>query len=293
MTLLSVVVPIRNMGGELQPLFEWVQEALFLDCQVVLVHDYLDAQTENELTNFVRTQDSDNLLYISSTFNSPGLARNAGIDLTTGEFVAFWDADDLPQVSRVVNMAWRCHKDQFEIGIGGFQTIIPGSTITRKYPITFQNNLSKIALYPGVWRMVFKSSILENVRYTELLLGEDQLFLTTVLRVDRKVLFDDSLVYTYTLQKTGSLTSKRENISDLIQAIEGFFYLIEGDVSRTTTRFNLILIFKNSLTILKMGSSRQHVRALKFVGLILSRNSILMLQILIEILFFKASERRL
>lgn len=293
MTLLSIVVPIRSMGGALRPLFEWVKEALLLNCQIVLVHDYFDEQTEKELINFVRAQKSNNLLYVSSIFNSPGLARNAGIDLTVGEFVAFWDADDLPEVSRAVSMALRCHNDRYEIGIGGFQTIVPGSTIAKEYPTTFQSNLNKIALYPGVWRMVFKSSILENVRYENLLLAEDQLFLATVAPTKKKVLFDNEIIYSYSLQREGSLTTKRTNISDLNQAIDGFFNLIDGDASRARTRFNLILIIKNSLTVLKMGSFKQQIRALSSFGRILSRYPVQMLQIFIEIISFKASERKL
>lgn len=291
MTLLSIVVPIRDMKGALLPLFQWVENALSLNCEVVLVHDFLESQTEDELSAFVKGHDSKNLRFISSTFNSPGLARNAGLIHTVGEYVAFWDADDVPHVKQILDLTKRCLDSGFEIGIGGFQTINQEQNTLKTYPATFQNSLFKVAMYPGLWRMVFKSSILKNMQFTNLLLAEDQLFLAGILPADRKVLFGDQIVYKYTVQRKESLTSQRTNTSDLIQAVDVLINQTRCGITDESLKFNLALIIKNALTILKIGSNKHRLRAFRSTGQIIFTYPLSVFKIIFTIVKFKKEER--
>ena len=61
MKLLTAIVPIHKMAGRLDDLESWVREALELDIQVILIHDFGDAETEKELINFVENQKSSDL----------------------------------------------------------------------------------------------------------------------------------------------------------------------------------------------------------------------------------------
>jgi glycosyltransferase involved in cell wall biosynthesis len=290
MTLLSVVVPIRDMGGKLSPLFNWVDRALKLDCEVVLVHDFFDFVTENEITQFVNLHKSQKIKFFSSKFNSPGLARNTGMIHASGEFIAFWDADDYPEVDNFIALAQQCKNTVSDVGIGGFEAIDESGKLIKAYPTHIQRNLNKIAIYPGLWRMVFRSNLLSDRKFTKLLLAEDQVFLSQLRLSERKVLFFNRIVYKYTVLRKGSLTTKKENLPDLISSLELFLIQISGKQSRTSINFNITLIVRNFLTILKNGTLVQSKNAMSTFLKILRKYPISTIHIVAEIVFFKVKE---
>lgn len=292
MTLLSVVVPIREMGGKLSPLFDWVDRALKLDCEVVLVHDFFDSVTENEIQQFVNSHKSERIKFFSSEYNSPGLARNAGLVNTSGEFITFWDADDHPEVDNFIELAQQCKNNVSDVGIGGFETIDESGKLIKAYPTHMQSNLTKIAIYPGLWRMVFRSKVLSDRKFTRLLLAEDQVFLSQLRLSERKILFFNKIVYKYTVLRKGSLTTKKENLPDLISSLELLSIQVSGKQSRTSISFNITLIVRNFLTILKNGTHKQSMHAMSTFLKILRKYPIATIRIVAEIVFFKVKEFR-
>jgi glycosyltransferase involved in cell wall biosynthesis len=262
MTLLSIVVPIRDMSGRLDPLFEWVKTALEDEFEVVLVHDYADSTTELELTSFVKTQSANKLVFLSGSFNSPGLARNEGMARVSGDFVAFWDSDDLPDVEEMLLLAQQCKDSDYEIGIGGFLTLDEDNHVLNAFPTSSQSSIEKIAMYPGLWRMVFKTSILANVRFSNLLLAEDQLFLAMTHPTERKTLFSDRIVYRYKVKQKGALTTIKQNTRDLVKALQKFTFLLQDQKYKSDLRFILILVVKNSLTVMKAGNNQDRLKVL-------------------------------
>jgi glycosyltransferase involved in cell wall biosynthesis len=291
MTLLSVVVPIREMAGKLAPLFEWVNIALNHGCEVILIHDFADSRTEDELSKFVSLQSSDRLIFVSSSLNSPGLARNEGIMRISGDYVAFWDSDDLPDVIKIVYVAQECKNTDFEIGIGGFLTLDESNRVLNRYPTSFQDCLQKIAMYPGLWRMVFKSSIVKNVKFTDLLMAEDQIFLAMLKPVQKRIMFSDQIVYGYVAKREGALTTKRINTSDLIKAVQCLTLLLRDESYKPDLEFNLALAVKNCLTVLKIGTNRQRIMAALILHRIFLRHFSSVIDVVFLIIRFKRKDK--
>jgi glycosyltransferase involved in cell wall biosynthesis len=291
MTLLSVVVPIREMAGKLTPLFEWVKIALNYGCEVILIHDFADSRTEDELSKFVSLHSSDRLIFVSTSLNSPGLARNEGIMRISGDYVAFWDSDDLPDVIKIVHVAQECKNTDFEIGIGGFLILDESNRVLNRYPTSSQDCLQKIAMYPGLWRMVFKSSIVKNVKFTDLLLAEDQIFLAMLKPAQKRIMFSDQIVYGYVAKREGALTTRRMNISDLIQAVGFLTVLLKDGSYKPDFEFNLALAVKNCLTVLKIGTNLQRIKAISILHRILLRHFASAIGVVFLIIRFKRKEK--
>ena len=291
MTLLSVVVPIREMGGKLAPLFEWVEVALNNGSEVILIHDFADSRTEYELSKFVNLHSTDRLIFISASFNSPGLARNEGIKRISGDYVAFWDSDDLPDVLQIVRLARECMNKDFEIGVGGFLTLDESNRVLNLYPTSLQDSLQEIAMHPGLWRMVFKTSIVKNVKFTSLLLAEDQVFLAMLKPAQKRIMFSDQIVYGYVVKREGALTTRRINTSDLIEAVEYLTVLLRDESYKPDFEFNLALVVKNCLTVLKIGTNRQRIKAALILHGILLRHLTSSIDVVFLIVRFKRKEK--
>jgi glycosyltransferase involved in cell wall biosynthesis len=215
---LSVIVPITKMAGKLGLLKSWVNEAIEQEIKVILVHDYKDQETADELITFIGSIDSAALEFIEGRFNAPGVARNAGMSSIDSEWVAFWDSDDLPDVQKALNL--------INEGISGKKTILVGSfskvsilepeaiehVSFRGPPNSWINQISKS---PGLWRFIIHRSRLQKQPFSEIRMGEDQLLIEELLESSGEFFFCNESIYTYYLGNQFQTTRSQSARSDI------------------------------------------------------------------------------
>ena len=91
MPILSCIVPVSKMANELFELETWVRNSSGLDIEIIIVHDIQDEETEEQLVNLFASLQDDRLRFIQEKVNSPGLARNLGLKIAQGKWIAFWE----------------------------------------------------------------------------------------------------------------------------------------------------------------------------------------------------------
>ena len=91
---LSIIVPIHNLKDRTSNLFSWLFSADISQAQILLVHDTSDNQDASDIRRAINHYN--NIELIEEYCNSPGLARNVGLESDERDFVVFWDFDDLP-----------------------------------------------------------------------------------------------------------------------------------------------------------------------------------------------------
>jgi len=213
--LLSVVVPISGMAGRLDRMKQWIREIDLSCCEVVLVHDVRDTETTEELDAFFQEIRHQNLKLISGKWGNPGGPRNSGISVSTGDWIAFWDSDDTPCIENVV--ADIKSKNSVDVHVGAFETI--DSFSGRVTATMYSKTVEDLYINPGIWRFVFKKSILEELRFPELSMGEDQVFLMRLKLNGRQIAFHREVFYKYFTGNSGQLTSQKRAIKDLSSTI--------------------------------------------------------------------------
>lgn len=197
---LSVIVPITKMAGKLGLLNSWVKEAIEKEIKVILVHDYKDQETSDELKALIRLINSDALVFIEGKFDSPGLARNAAMSSIDSEWVAFWDSDDLPEVSKTLNLITGGIIEKKKILVGSFSKvkITNPEAIEHIYFRGSQDSwINQISKSPGLWRFVIHRSRLRDVPFSEIRMGEDQLLIEELLEHSEDFFFCNESIYTY------------------------------------------------------------------------------------------------
>jgi len=91
MPKVSVITPTYNRGDLLARAIESVREQTLDDIEHVVVDDASEEDIEAVVSRF----DDDRLTYLAHETNrGPGPARNTGIEVASGEYVAFLDSDD-------------------------------------------------------------------------------------------------------------------------------------------------------------------------------------------------------
>ena len=160
--LLSIICPIWNMEGKLQNLQTWMSQISNF-VEVVLVYDESSDGTISEINKIVgKNQRREQITIVSGRFGSPGLARNAGSAVASGDWVCFWDSDDIGFLSPVLEeLRKRAGEKPDEIYCFGYHLMKPNGHLVKwtGWTNSQDSNLSLIALNPGLWRFCFPRQI--------------------------------------------------------------------------------------------------------------------------------------
>jgi glycosyltransferase involved in cell wall biosynthesis len=266
--MLTAVVPVKNMAGKLANMRSWVTALENNEIKVVIVEDGEDAETLLELQEIKASSKSKQITIISGNYGSPGLARNAGLDLVTSKWVAFWDSDDLPSPEKYIDMVQAAERQGAQYAIGRFATF---DLATESKLISSSIGLSSedIALSPGIWRWVFRTDFIGTTRFIDAKMAEDQVFLMEMATWDSKGTVFNDFIYQYFQNVDGQLTSNSAAISDLVKVIPLSLQIMRShhDPQR---KFDELIVARQFVTAFKrLGISQKIQVSILFLPAIL------------------------
>jgi glycosyltransferase involved in cell wall biosynthesis len=251
------------MAGKLKPLEESISAALRAGFKVIVVHDKADESTEVELRKFFTNQDQTNMDLLTGVYNSPGGARNAGVQRVNTEWVTFWDSDDRPMVENLIHLYDIVEQSSADVGIGGYTDTNLLHQSSSKHYRNESQELNSIALAPGIWRMMFRTRLVADSPFQTLLLAEDQILLSDIQITKRKIVFLSAVVYNYQSGNPESLTGQSRKTKDLVDSMSHILLNIKNQTSATQREFDWIMLAKQALTLLKYGSTQERIFAIQ------------------------------
>ncbi|MFD7311822.1 CDP-glycerol glycerophosphotransferase family protein [Promicromonospora sp. NPDC059942] len=116
---LSVVMPCRDGGEYLEPAIRSVLNQDFRDLEVIVVDD---GSTDGSRELVARLRARDRRLRATRTRGDqgPGAARNLGVELARGRYLAFVDADDVVLPGAYDDMVRRLRRPRTDMVMGGY-----------------------------------------------------------------------------------------------------------------------------------------------------------------------------
>ena len=253
--LFSVITPISNMAGKLAGLDLWLSTILKSDSEVILIHDITDEITGPEVERLWQKHKDENVKLLQGRFGGPGSARNAGIEMAKGIWISFWDSDDEPNVMNFLKMVEKANSTTCEIIVGDFITRSERTNLECKeefFSESLAENLNRVALNPGIWRMAFRRSFLGGNRFPSSRMGEDQLLLANLNFYNSKMDFYKDYVYCYITGNPNQLTANKSAINDLKEVAKTLLQKISL-TPRSESTYLSIMFIRQCLTLLKRG----------------------------------------
>lgn len=254
---ISIVIPVANMSGKLQSLHELVKKALFNQIQVILVHDFHDEGTSKELKEiFIDLKDLGDLTLIEGEYGSPGQARNAGKKLCTRGYIAFWDSDDFANIANFIEFFNYTVLNESDIAIAEF-VIRNGETTSEIKDLgnNFEETYRSIALNPGIWRFIFKNSLISDLLFPSFRMGEDQVFIANALVYARKISLFKKPVYEYHMSHQGQLTKDPKNLVDIVRSLDRLSTIHLSTTELVKSQFISVMYWKMYLTLITRKAS--------------------------------------
>lgn len=233
--LISAIVPIFSEAKNLENLSLWLANHDERDFEVILVIDAPNFRFSPEVEEIKRIAAQKDIQTFEVQFESPGMSRNQGIDACRGKWITFWDCDDLPNLGEIKIMTSKAIEGNYKIALGFFEQQEIQESRIETFGIQYnskRNFLSSLALAPGVWRFVFDCSLIDNIRFPDFRMGEDQAFLAQVLNNSEKPYIHSESVYRYISGDKNQLTKDKKAILELGQSLGFLIQLRKNGISK-------------------------------------------------------------
>lgn len=264
--LLTIIIPVTKMAGKLTNLKNFLRTLDSSVTECILIHDIQDENTSSELHQIISTSGAESLILKEGYFGSPGYARNVGLEMARGEWIWFCDSDDVPIFNIVIT----------ELFTGSVEVdtyIFKFSMVNELNGIEHENNeeldVLSVAISPGLWRIVFRKSSIEKIRFKNFMLGEDQDFILHSISNWKSAKFVPKVAYKYHYGGQNHLVDRRDRIQDLEIVLKRTFAFITSSRGQGE-QFSSYLAIRQLITIIKIGNLRNRLDTLGiFLGFLI------------------------
>lgn len=239
--VLTAVVPVTDVRNRIFHLATWLHLAQKYPLRVALVLDSSDVDEIKIFEQFITNQNSDHLISRIGSFNSPGLARNKGISEATTPFIAFWDSDDLPNLSHVFDLIEE-GISQNEIVIGQYVILKDSISVPPLFASEDWDLMGVVCKNLGLWRMIFPTQLVKGKEFSEYRMGEDQLFFATLEIPELRYRFSKKVIYSYVDHSGSRLTKNRNAIKDLVPVMQELLTILSWQENKARRVTILIII---------------------------------------------------
>lgn len=204
--MISVIVPVYNSAPYLQQCINSIQSQSYSNLEIICIND---GSTDNSLALLQTISQNDPRVIVLSQVNSGvSAARNAGLDVATGEYISFIDSDDIlePDMYEVlVNLATEhqadiCHCGYKKIFQNGTTKNVQGTEklLVQNYMAATECLLTGKYFVGSLWNKLYKKELFTGIQFdTSLKINEDILMNVQVFQRANKVVFWDVPKYHY------------------------------------------------------------------------------------------------
>lgn len=184
---ISVIIPIYNASSSLRRCVESLLHQDFDSKEIILVDDGSFDDSAKICDEYER--DYDNVIVIHQSNSGPSKARNAGIEIAQGEWIAFADSDDYVETCYLSSMVSCAEKYHADFVFSGFKYFVDSKY---SYSVEYEecafstSNMSQLIGDLKIYRVGYpfckryKKAIIDkyNVRFDErVFIAEDLLFM--------------------------------------------------------------------------------------------------------------------
>ncbi|MFC4164716.1 glycosyltransferase family 2 protein [Epilithonimonas zeae] len=221
MKKISIVIPVYNAEDYILRCLDSIKNQSYKNFEIILVNDRSSDNTLDVLNRYkLINNDLDVKIFTNEKNSGPSISRNLGIEMSTGEYLFFIDADDDLVDSTALESLINKTYDKPDIVMGGNNFFVDGKLTVSNYHTlknkkeTYINNEILNGFFSTEWASVVWNKLYDiqfvkknHLRFAERLLHEDELWVFQASALAQKVNFVNKKTYNYYYSNKGSITA--------------------------------------------------------------------------------------
>ena len=253
--LVSVIIPVYNVAPYLREALDSVLHQTYRNLEIIVIDDG-STDGSSEICDEYAKNDS-RIHVIHQPNRGLSAARNVGIDLATGEIIAFLDSDDVYDIDfidKMLNALLDTGSDLVACKYRFFGTKKFKDHLLIK-PGTYNRIFALRALVDGrlnwsMWNKIYRRELWDEVRFPVGHVYEDVATAYKLLKKCRLIAVIDESLYFYR-DRQGSITHtlSKENVRDLIRGYSHFLSFVERNASELFCADQLINLRRSYLNM--------------------------------------------
>lgn len=205
--LISIIVPVYNAEKYLNRCIESILNQTYCNIQLVLINDGSIDGSLGIIENYA-AHDS-RIIAINKDNTGVSDTRNTGIEVATGEYIGFVDADDYVEPNMYEIMHCEITSSDADICCCGYKqeytdyrydiSISEKCVINGSKAIIAQYLRQDIrnGIFNGNWNKLFRRTCIDSIRYKNIKHGEDVLFQYNSFKKCNRMVCIPNLLYHY------------------------------------------------------------------------------------------------
>ncbi len=257
--LVSVIVPVYNVAKYLPRCIDSILSQTYSNLEIILVDDGSTDESGAICDKYAKTDTRIQVLHKENGGQSS--ARNKGLDIASGEFIAFVDADDWVAINYIEVMYLNLTKFNADISVISYLKVKEHFSPTlseRKYSAILFNPIeaTEATLYQqkldsGVWCKLFHRNLFNELRFVNGILYEDLDIIPRIYLSAKKIVLSNAKLYYYYTRSNSSIntfSTRRLDVLDVTDRIEDYMakqcpmLLKAAQDRKLSANFNMLML---------------------------------------------------
>lgn len=207
---ISIIVPVYNAELYLKECVESIINQNYHNIELILINDGSKDNSEKICINYANKDKR--IKYIYQNNSGVSSARNAGLEIASGEYILFVDSDDFLEKNAISKLLKNI--TDVDLLCFGYNEVY----IDKSIKVCFEKKINnckeieeKILLDNKIggflWNKIFKSKIIKNnnLKFNkEIHFCEDLLFVTEYIKYCKKTKYQNECLYNYRMRKNSA-----------------------------------------------------------------------------------------
>lgn len=201
----SIIIAAYNDEKNIKKsLLSAVEQNTLIKYEIIIVNDGSSDGTHDVITKLINSYPNKKVKYINQENRGFSGARNAGLDIATGEYIFFLDSDDYISNNTI--------DDLYRKSNNGDNDVVDGSIVRFVGPVKKRLVRPATGYFGYPCGKLIKRKLFQNVRFPENAWFEDTIVGFLIMPFVRKISFCDTAIYYYRKNFKGISTSAKRNI---------------------------------------------------------------------------------
>lgn len=271
--LVTVIVPVYNAEGTLSRCLSSILNQTYEKIEVIVIDDGSTDYSSKICDLFANKDNRVSVVHIPNA--GVCAARNLGLSLCNGEYVAFVDSDDYIDINMIETMVSEIQERGVSLVFCGVNYVSQSDGSIAKVPLPESSMVSISDFWRCIFSLknyhhfgqnggylcnkLFKYSVIKNIQFQKAKVAEDELFLVSLSERIEKVFFVNKYFYYYTVRPESlsrkndfsvSLIETRRHILDIAKHNQSIYKIcLSGFVLSLIWYFDSLLSQKNILNV--------------------------------------------